>query len=105
MAELPPTIDDDEDDAPSVRAFIWVLFGFKIATVALIFWHLHTWQSGLFLGATTWYFLPAIILLTGGPLLFRIRLHRVRARREALRRAEWMIEADSAVDDHANTRR
>jgi hypothetical protein len=37
--------------------------------------------------------------------LFQIRLRRVRARREALRRQEWMVEDDSPIDDHANTRR
>jgi hypothetical protein len=105
MADQPRPIDPEDDETPSVRAFIWVLFGFKIATVALIFWHLRTWQTGLLLGATTWYFLPVTVLLVGGPILFQIRLRRVRARREALRRAEWMIDADSAVDDHANTRR
>ncbi len=105
MADRPPIDDPEEDEAPSVRAFIWVLFGFKLATVALIFWHLRTWQTGLLLGATTWYFLPVLVVLVGGPILFQIRLRRVRARRDALRRAEWMVEDGSAIDDHANTRR
>jgi hypothetical protein len=108
MADLPPTTHsdaDDDDETPSVRAFIWVLFAFKLATVALIFYHLRTWQTGLLLGATTWYFLPVLALLLGGPILFQIRLRRVRARREALRRAEWMIEQDHAIDDPARTRR
>jgi hypothetical protein len=82
-----------------------VLFAFKLATVALILYHLRTWQTGLLLGATTWYFLPVLAVLVGGPILFQIRLRRVRARREALRRAEWMIEQDSAIDDPARTRR
>ena len=108
MADLPPTIhsDSDEDDEmPSVRAFIWVLLAFKLATVALILYHLRTWQSGLLVGVTTWYFLPILVILLGGPVLFQIRLRRVRARREALRRAEWMIEQGNAIDDPARTRR
>jgi hypothetical protein len=107
MADQPRTTDSDSeyDETPSVRAFIWVLFGFKLATVALILWHLRTWQTGLLLGATTWYFLPVLVLLVGGPILFQIRLRRVRARRDALQRAEWMVEDDCAVDDPAKTRR
>jgi hypothetical protein len=44
------------------------------------------------LGATTWPFLVLPAIAVAGPLLFYWRLRRVRARREQLRRAEWMID-------------
>lgn len=83
--------DEEHDAGAAVWGFLWVLFAFKMATVVLIFWNLSTWETGVILGATTWYWFPTLGLLAAGPLLFRWRLRRVRARREALRRAEWML--------------
>jgi hypothetical protein len=44
------------------------------------------------LTVTTWYYLAVPIFAVSGPLLFYMRLRRVRARRERLRRAEWMVD-------------
>jgi hypothetical protein len=94
-----PISHDDEDDTGSAWGFLWVLFAFKVVTVALIFWHLRTVQSGILIGATTWYWFPVFGIMLAGPLLFRYRLRRVRARREALRRAEWMLAPGQDVDE------
>ena len=83
----------------------FVLFAFKVATIILIFWHLRTWESGVILGATLWYWFPPLIILAAGPLLFYYRLRRVRARRDALRRAEWMIGDDQDINTAAARRR
>jgi hypothetical protein len=81
----------DYDARAAVWGFIWTLFAFKMATVVLIFYHLRTWETAAILGVTTWYWFPPLGLLLAGPILFRLRLRRVRARREQLRRAEWML--------------
>lgn len=96
MTFLPTQRDDSDESEESesgaaVWAFLLVLFFFKLATVALIFWNLRTWESGIILGSTLWYWFPPLVFLGAGPAVFYYRLRKVRARREALRRAEWMI--------------
>lgn len=75
-----------------VWAFVWTIFAFKIATVAVIILASRSWEAGALLTATTWPFfvIPAVAIT--GPVLFYLRLRRVRARREQLRRAEWMVD-------------
>lgn len=81
------------DERSTVWAFIWTLFAFKIATVAVIFWAAGgSKEVGVLLTVTTWYYLAVPIFAVSGPLLFYMRLRRVRARRERLRRAEWMLD-------------
>ena len=81
------------DERSTVWAFLWVLFVFKIATVGVIFWAAEgSGEAGALLTATTWpwLFIPAFAI--AGPAIYFYRLRRVRARREQLRRSEWMIE-------------
>jgi hypothetical protein len=94
MIPIPTQHDDDDvtDSAAAVWGFLLALFIFKLVTVGVIFWHMQTWESGLILGSTLWYWFPPLLLLGAGPVLFYIRLRKVRARREALRRAEWMLD-------------
>ena len=97
---------EDAEGAAIVQAFLAVLFVFKFATVILVFWHLRTWQTGLFLGATSWYFVPLMAVFFGGPILFAWRLRRARARRRELLRAEWMVDdAERLPSDGAQSRR
>lgn len=90
-----PTQDDNDDEtegAVAVWGFLIALFIFKLVTVGVIFWHMRTWESGLILGSTLWYWFPPLLLLGAGPVLFYVRLRKVRARRDALRRSEWMLD-------------
>jgi hypothetical protein len=89
---------DEQEGSATVWAFLLVLFFFKLATVVLIFWHMRTWESGIILGATLWYWFPPLLLLGAGPALFYYRLRKVRARRDALQRAEWMVADDHSAD-------
>ena len=102
MISLPTNRDhsegDEQEGAAAVWAFLLVLFFFKLATVILIFWHMRTWESGVILGSTLWYWFPPLLLLGAGPVLFYYRLRKVRGRREALRRSEWMVEDDQDVE-------
>ena len=83
---------DEVESEAAVWGFLLSLFLFKLVTVVIIFWQMRTWESGLILGATLWYFFPPLILLAAGPVYFYYRLRKVRARREALQRAEWMLD-------------
>lgn len=81
------------DERTTVWAFLWTLFVFKIVTVAAIFWAAGgSSEAGVLLTATTWPWLILPGVAIAGPLAYRYRLRRVRARREALRRAEWTVE-------------
>ena len=101
MATTPRTYEP-ENDASAAWAVIWVLFAFKLITAGLIFYHMATPETGLLLGATTWYWFPLVGVLVAGPLLFRYRLRRVRAKREELRRQEWMLDPERGVDAPAS---
>jgi hypothetical protein len=90
---------EDPDSVVTVWAFLLILFFFKLATVVLIFWHMQTWESGVILGATFWYWIPPLAVLGAGPVIFYYRLRKVRARRDALRRSEWMIEGEPAPSE------
>ena len=109
MISLPTQRDDSEGEehegAAAVWAFLLVLFFFKLATVILIFWHMRTWESGVILGSTLWYWFPPLLLLGAGPALFYYRLRKVRSRREALRRSEWMVGDDQDVEVRPGRRR
>jgi type VI protein secretion system component VasK len=97
------TLDRDENfDGIPVRAFLWTLFIFKMATVGAIFWAAGgSGEAGILLSATTWPWLiiPGIVLF--GWLAFHFRLRRVRARRRALLRAEWMVDERETMDADA----
>jgi len=95
--------DSDEDDGSfdgtHVRGFLWTIFIFKMVTVAAIYWAASgSGEAGILLFATTWPWLiiPGIVLF--GWLAARYRMRRVRARREALQRSEWMVEEHETMD-------
>ena len=90
---------DESFDGINVRGFLWTLFFFKIATVAVIFWAAGgSGEAGILLSATTWPWLiiPSIVIF--GWLAFHLRLRRVRARRLDLQRAEWMMDEHETMD-------
>lgn len=91
--------DSDDLDQIHVRGFLWTLFVFKMATVAAIFWAARgSSEASILIFVTTWPWLiiPGIVLF--GWLAFRFRMRRVRARREALQRSEWMVVEHERMD-------
>lgn len=104
IPQSPDSADEEAEGAASVWGFLIALFIFKLVTVAVIFWHMRTLESGIILGATLWYWFPPLILLGAGPVLFYLRLRRVRKRRDELRRAEWMIDERDIVPTAVNER-
>lgn len=95
---------DESFDGLPARGVLWTLFVFKMATVAIVFWAAGgSHDAGVLLSATTWPWLiiPGIVVF--GWVAFRLRLRRVRARRAALLRSEWML-ADSDHGPRAQDR-
>ncbi|MDP9354199.1 MAG: hypothetical protein M3R02_02770 [Chloroflexota bacterium] len=84
----------DQDEMSAAWAFIWILFAFKMATVFLIYWASQSYDTGMFLVATTWFWLIIPLVACAAPLLFRYRLLKVRRRRAQLRRSEWLLDDD-----------
>ena len=99
MASTSPPPQHDDDGRQAAIAFVWVLIAFKVATMALIFVHLRTFDSFVLLAATFWYWIPIIGFLVAGPLLWRYRLLRLRRRRKQLLRSEWSVEPNPAPSD------
>src|SRR5680860_689380 len=76
-------------DRTTVWGFLWVLFLFKVGTVAATMWAAGlTSEATVLLSITTWPWLIIPGLALSGPLFYRYRLRRVRARKVALQRAE-----------------
>jgi hypothetical protein len=87
-----------------VWGFVLTLFFFKLIVVGIIFWNMQTFESGVILISTLWYYFPPIILLGAGPAIFYFRLRKARARRAELQRAEWML-GEQDVSTAAEQRR
>ena len=89
---------NDADGRAAVWGFIWTLFAFKMASVALIVWAAKDRESIALVLSTSWFwlFIPAAAI--SGPILYRIRLRRLRRRRQALRRAEWLLDEPGQLD-------
>lgn len=101
--EQPPTVQvayrepippDAPDDHVPVWAFLWTLFVFKIVTVAVVIYLNPGLTTMIFAVATTWFWMIIPILALAGPLTFRWRLRKLRKRREAFRRSEWLLDID-----------
>ncbi|MDQ3513372.1 MAG: hypothetical protein M3462_06840 [Chloroflexota bacterium] len=83
----------DEHDHGAAWAFLWILFAFKMATVFLIWWASRSYETGVFLAGTTWFWIIVPALAFAAPIAFRWRLIRVRRRRAQLQRSEWLVES------------
>ncbi len=98
LKQLEREYREESDARATVWAFLWVLFGFKIVTVGII-WNVAagSGESLVMIAATTWYWLVIPIGAISGPLLFRWRMIKMRRRREELRRAEWLEEPVTVI--------
>lgn len=95
----PPPPPDDEDASFGAWTLIWVLYATKLVTIVAVVWAAHSYEATVLVTATTWIWLGPLIVFTAAPLLFRYRLHRIRARRTQLLHAEWTADEPSAVSD------
>ena len=108
VAPQPPISDsgeirrEDENTSFGAWTLVWVLYGAKVATIALVVWAEHSYRMALFVTITTWFWLGPLLALGATPMLFRYRLRRVRARRETLLRQEWETDRTVTLPMQAN---
>jgi uncharacterized integral membrane protein len=78
------------------RGAIWAvavpLIAFKIWFAILLFSYAPHADTATWIAATHWPLIIIVVILIAGPGLAIYRLMRVRAKRERLRQAEWMVE-------------
>lgn len=84
---------DEHLTVSRMRVMLWTFFFFKMATIAAVFWAAGgTAEASILISSTTWPWLIIPCIVLSGTVAYQIRLRRVRARREALQRAEWMLD-------------
>ncbi len=95
-APAPPleVVSDELFDLSSrvTRAMIGGIVLTKIGILAVVFAIDPSKMTALFALVASWLWIFAAVVLLSGPLAYRWRLRRVRARRAALQQAEWMID-------------
>ena len=96
--EMPPESEDDVSGSFGAWTLVWTLVAMKIITIVIVVLAARKAEAGTLLAVITWHWLILLGALLAAPVLFRVRLRRVRARRESLMRAEWMVEDDVSVE-------
>lgn len=91
-----PTPPAKPDDQVPVWAFVWTLFGFKMAVVGIILYMHPGHATNLLVLATTWFWVIIPMIALTGPVVFRWRLMKLRKRRAALQQSEWLVDGDHA---------
>lgn len=92
---LRPTTEQERarDDRSTVWVFVWTLFVFKMLTLGAIIWAASGSSESLAVViGTNWYYAIFPVLVIVGPVAYHIRVRRVRRRRAAMIRAEWMLD-------------
>jgi hypothetical protein len=82
-----------DDERATVWGFVWTLFAFKIATIAATLWAAAgSFDAAVILLATNWFWFVLPMFAIWGPVLFHYRKWRVRRKRDAMLRSEWMLD-------------
>ncbi len=91
----PPLLIDDDDSLGPPRG-VWLFIASivlaKFSLIAVILVKDFSTLSTLYVVLTTWTWLIIAGILLSGPLALAYRLRKVRAKRPALQRSEWMID-------------
>jgi hypothetical protein len=82
------------------RGALWAVLGpllaFKICSIILLLIYAPTVDGMVWVAITSWYWVLGIALVVAVPFMAWSRLVRARARREQLRRQEWMLDEPRA---------
>lgn len=81
------------EDLSAAWVFLWALFAFKVGTIGIILWINRSEVSTVMIVVSSWYWLVIPVIALAGPVAFRWRLLKQRRRAAALRRSEWLVEA------------
>ena len=88
----PAPADLGQESSPAAWLLVWTIVAVKAITLIVTIAIARSWDAGAVMALTTWPWLVAIGAIVAGPLLLRFRLRRVRAKRTALLRAEWLLD-------------
>jgi hypothetical protein len=84
--------EDESNGSVGVWTLVWTLVVMKIVTIAVVVVAARQAEAGALFAVITWHWLVVLGAILAAPVLFRQRLRKVRARRDALLREEWMVE-------------
>jgi hypothetical protein len=88
----PPPADLGSTGSPSAWLLVWTIVVLKLITLVVTVAVARSWDAGAIVALTSWLWVLVVAVLVAGPLLFRLRLRRVRARRAELLRGEWLVD-------------
>ena len=77
-------------------ALVWTLVTMKVLTILVVVLAARRAEAGTLFAVITWHWVVVLGALLAAPVLFRVRLRRVRSRRAELMREEWLL-ADEVV--------
>ena len=92
LEQMSPESDHESSGSFGAWTLVWTLVAMKIATIVIVIVAAGRAEAGTLFAVITWHWLVLLGALLAVPVLFRYRLRRVRSRREALLRAEWMVD-------------
>lgn len=73
----------------SALYLLWTIYIVKLLMITIIFWAANSFEPTVIVAATTWFWLGPALFIAASPAAFRLRLIRLRRRRQALIAAEW----------------
>lgn len=91
LARQTAEAERDRSERTTFWAFIWILFGFKMATVLAICWASGSMEVAALIGATTWAWIVIPGFAIAGPATVHWRMRKARKRRKQLQEAEWKL--------------
>ena len=100
----PPLLIPESDDlfGRPTRG-TWMMIGAlviaKVGGLIIIFMIDPSEMAALFAVVSTWLWVVVLAILLSGPVAYAWRVRRVRARKDALQRSEWMVEPGEAPGD------
>jgi hypothetical protein len=92
---IPPLLIDDDDSLSPPRGawlFLLSIVFAKISLITVVFVWDFSPLSTLYVVLTSWTWIIIGVVLLFGPASLAIRLRKVRSRRHALVRSEWMLD-------------
>lgn len=84
-----------EDGKAAFWTFVGMGIVFKVVTSVIIFVMAPSAHAAIFLFAMQWYWLLLPIPMIAVPVLFWVRLRRVRKKRRQLIQAEWAVDPEA----------
>src|SRR6476659_10196331 len=89
------TVSVEEDSKAAAWTFVGMILVFKVVTSIIIFIMAPSAHAFIFLLVMQWYWLLLPITLIAVPLMFWLRLRRVRKERRQLIPSEWAVDGEA----------